>query len=205
MKKQALPPLNDRISFLMHRIEAKLEVICNPYFRRFDVALHNSCMLVLLLESGQARVGDLVSRMALPQSTISHQLRELEKRKLILRTPSMADSRSVIVELTARGRQVALQCNDLSAHVYESMVDGFSPTDLERLRLQLRSIYANLERLHVLESAAVARRPHPASTRTTATRSARTRAQRKFPARPAAAHPAAARPVNSARRPAKAG
>ena len=106
MKKQALPPLNDRISFLMHRIEAKLEVICNPYFRRFDVALHNSRMLVLLLESGQARVGDLVSRMALPQSTISHQLRELEKRKLILRTPSMADSRSVIVELTARGRQV---------------------------------------------------------------------------------------------------
>ncbi len=158
MKKPALPPLSDRISFLMHRIEAKLELICNPYFRRFDVALHNSRMLVLLLESGKARVGDLVTSMVLPQSTISHQLRELEKRKLIRRTPGIADSRSVIVELTARGRRVAKQCNDLSAHVFRTMIDGFPPAELERLRLQLRKIYANLEQLHAVESAGRTRR-----------------------------------------------
>ncbi len=138
----------------MHRIEAKLELICNPYFRRFDVALHNSRMLVLLLESGKARVGDLVSSMVLPQSTISHQLRELEKRRLIRRTPAITDSRSVIVELTARGKRVAQQCNDLSAHVFEAMVDEFPPAELERLRVQLRRIYSNLDRLHAVDSAA---------------------------------------------------
>ena len=158
MKKTRLPPLNDRISFLMHRIEAKLELICNPYFRRFDVALHNARMLVLLLESGKARVGDLVSSMVLPQSTISHQLRELERRKLIRRTPAIADSRSVIVELTARGRRVALQCNDLSAHVFEAMIEGLPAADLESLRLQLRRIYANLDKLHEMEGSAPARR-----------------------------------------------
>jgi DNA-binding MarR family transcriptional regulator len=159
MKKPALPPLKERISFLMHRIEAKLELICNPYFRRFDVALHNSRMLVLLLESGKSRVGDLVSSMVLPQSTISHQLRELEKRKLIRRTPGIADSRSVIVELTARGKRVAKQCNDLSAHVFEAMIEGFPPAELERLRRQLRKIYANLDDLHAIESGGAARRP----------------------------------------------
>jgi DNA-binding MarR family transcriptional regulator len=153
MRKAALPPLQDRISFLMHRIEAKLELICNPYFRRFDVALHNSRMLVLLLERGSARVGDLVSSMVLPQSTISHQLRELEKRKLIRRTPGIADSRSVIVQLTARGKRVARQCNDLSAHVFEAMIGGFPPAELERLRRQLRKIYENLDQLHAVESA----------------------------------------------------
>jgi DNA-binding MarR family transcriptional regulator len=141
----------------MHRIEAKLELICNPYFRRFDVALHNSRMLVLLLETGKARVGDLVSSMVLPQSTISHQLRELEKRRLIRRTPGIADSRSVIVELTARGRRVAKQCNDLSAHVFGTMVDGIAPAELERLRGQLRRIYANLDDLHARDSAGAAR------------------------------------------------
>jgi DNA-binding MarR family transcriptional regulator len=154
MNKPALPPLQDRISFLMHRIEAKLELICNPYFRRFDVALHNSRMLVLLLESGKARVGDLVSSMVLPQSTISHQLRELEKRKLIRRTPGIADSRSVIVELTAQGKRVARQCNDLSAHVFRAMIDGLSPAKLERLRRELRKIYANLDHLHAVDAAA---------------------------------------------------
>jgi DNA-binding MarR family transcriptional regulator len=158
MKKKSLPPLNDRISFLMHRIEAKLELICNPYFRRFDVALQNSRMLVMLLENGRARVGDLVSGMALPQSTISHQLRELEKRKLVRRTPGVADSRSVNVELTSRGERVARQCNDLSANVYQTMVEGFSQEDLERLRMQLRVIFSRLEALHAVESGKAAKR-----------------------------------------------
>jgi DNA-binding MarR family transcriptional regulator len=156
MKKQALPPLNDRISFLMHRIGAKLELICNPYFRRYDVALQNSRMLVMLLENGRARVGDLVTGMALPQSTISHQLRELEKRKLVRRSPGVADSRSVNVELTARGERVARQCNGLSASVYQTMVEGFSKDELELLRTQLRLIFVRLETLHARE---LARRP----------------------------------------------
>jgi DNA-binding MarR family transcriptional regulator len=131
----------------MHRIEAKLELICNPYFRRYDVALHNSRMLVLLAETGSARVGDLVSRMVLPQSTISHQLQKLEKRKLIRRVPGREDSRSVIVKLTARGKQVAKRCNALSAEVYRSMVRGLSRKELEQLRGQLRGIYDRLAEL----------------------------------------------------------
>jgi MarR family transcriptional regulator, organic hydroperoxide resistance regulator len=163
---RALPPLEDRISFLMHRIEAKLELICNPYFRRYDVALHNSRMLVMLAESGSTRVGDLVSRMVLPQSTISHQLMELEKRRLIRRSPGIKDSRSVMVQLTARGKRVAQRCNDLSAEVYRAMVDGLSAAELEQLRSQLRGMY---ERLAVLstaqETAAPARRPKKAAVR----------------------------------------
>ena len=149
----ALPPLEDRISFLMHRIEAKLELICNPYFRRYDVALHNSRMLVILAEAGSARVGDLVSRMVLPQSTISHQLLELEKRKLIQRVQGRDDSRSVIVKLTARGKQVAKRCNALSAEVYQAMVRGLSPTELADLRGQLRGIYDRLAELSAAKSA----------------------------------------------------
>ena len=130
----------------MHRIEAKLELICNPYFRRYDVALHNSRMLVILAEAGSAR-------MVLPQSTISHQLLELEKRKLIRRVQGRDDSRSVIVKLTARGKQVAERCNALSAEVYQSMVRGLLPTELAQLRGQLRGIYDRLAELSAAKSA----------------------------------------------------
>ena len=152
----------------MHRIEAKLELICNPYFRRYDVALHNSRMLVILAETGTARVGDLVSRMVLPQSTISHQLRELEKRDLIRRTPGVKDSRSVIVELTAKGRRVAKRCNALSAQVYQTMVEGLSGTELTQLRAQLRGMF---ERLELLSSAKGEEEPAAAPTRKSRSRS----------------------------------
>jgi DNA-binding MarR family transcriptional regulator len=148
-RKPPLPPIDDRISFLMHRIDAQLAVICNPHFRHLDVVLHNSRMLVILLEAGQARVADLVSRMVLPQSTISHQLRELERRELISRKTAAHDSRSTIVQLTAKGRRVAEQCNALSTEVYAAMVEGLSAADIERLRAQLRSMFSRLEKLRV--------------------------------------------------------
>ena len=154
----------------MHRIEAKLALICNPHFRRYDVALHNSRMLVILAETRTARVGDLVSRMVLPQSTISHQLRELEKRDLIRRTPGVTDSRSVIVELTAKGMRVAQRCNALSAEVYQTMVEGLSGTELTQLRAQLRGMF---ERLELLSSANGDDVPTPQPTRKSRSRPTR--------------------------------
>jgi DNA-binding transcriptional ArsR family regulator len=77
-RTRQLPALADRISFLMHRINAQMQRICNPRFERWGVDLVTSRMLVALLERGQMSSGDIVRLMALPQSTISHQLKRLE-------------------------------------------------------------------------------------------------------------------------------
>jgi len=148
-RKSPLPPIKDRISFLMHRVDAQLVVVCNPHFRHLNVVLHNSRMLSILLEAGQARVADLVNSMVLPQSTISHQLRELEKRELISRRPAVNDSRSTIVKLTPKGKRLAEQCNALSVEVYQAMVEGLSRSEIEQLRAQLRNMFERLEKLRV--------------------------------------------------------
>lgn len=160
--RKALPPINERISFLMHRIDAELALICNPVFRHLDVVLHNSRILVILLEAGSVKVGDLVRLMVLPQSTISHQLRELEKRKLIRRTQGTEDSRSIIVALTAKGRGVAKQCNAMSRDVYDAMVGDLSRGELETLRSQLRGMF---ERLEALQERKYSERRAPAKRR----------------------------------------
>jgi DNA-binding MarR family transcriptional regulator len=152
-KTKGIPPLGERISFLIHRVEAKTEIVCNPLYRHLDVALQDTRVLVNLLEAGQLRVGDLVNMMAMPQSTISHQLRALEKRKLIRRTQALADSRSVIVELTALGKSVAQQCNSVSEEVYRIMVEGLSAPELTQLRAQLREIYQRLEQFGIKKAA----------------------------------------------------
>jgi DNA-binding MarR family transcriptional regulator len=143
--KPPLPPLDERISFLIHRISARVVLICNPYFRDYGIDLHNSRMLVILLENAQVRVGDLVTRMVLPQSTISHQLRQLEKRGLVKRKRASDDSRSVTVSLTKKGREMALMCNTLSTDVYHAMVAGMSNAELDLLRQQLRDIFERLD------------------------------------------------------------
>ncbi len=143
-----IPPLGERISFLIHRVEKKTELICNPLFRHLHVALQDTRVLVNLLEAGKLRVGDLVNLMVMPQSTISHQLRSLEKRKLVRRTQCVKDSRSVLVELTPHGRKIARECNKMSEEVYQVMVNGLSQSELALLRFQLREVFTRLEEFH---------------------------------------------------------
>lgn len=143
--KLKVPPLMERISFLIHRVEAKTELVCNPLFRQMGLALQDTRVLVNLLQAGQMRIGDLVNIMAVPQSTLSHQVRSLERRKLLCRTRGLTDSRSVEVELTPYGREVAQRCDIQSEKVYRSMVDGLSEAELKLLRRQLKDVFHRLE------------------------------------------------------------
>jgi len=138
------PPVEERVSFLIHKVNARLAQIVNREFRAVDLDLFSSRILVFLLERREMRVGELVEAMVLPQSTISHQLQRLEKKKLIRRRRTKEDNRSVAVVLTAHGEQVALQCNRLSLDVYRALTAQFSDAELSSLRTQLRRMFEAL-------------------------------------------------------------
>src|SRR6478735_8327365 len=104
-------PASRRLTLQVHRLSARIAKVANPLFRVHDLDQVSSRILVLLLERGEMRVGELVDYMVLPQSTISHQLQRLEKRKLLRRRRARDDNRSVAVSLTQRGLEVARQCN----------------------------------------------------------------------------------------------
>ncbi len=114
----------------MHRLNAELARICNPMFRRLGVDLITSRILVVLLEEKHAYIGDIVDIMALPQSTVSHQLKRLQAANLVERQPDKTDNRAIVVTLTGKGREVAQQCDRISAAIYAQL---FSDTDDEQV------------------------------------------------------------------------
>lgn len=141
----ALPPIEERISFMIHRVNAQLARLCNPFFARYDLDLYSSRILVVLLEKDTVRVGELVDLMALPQSTISHQLRRLEKQGLIKRHRLQDDNRSVVVSLTQKGLVTGKECNVLSQTVFNAMIDGIPAEDLEVLKKHMTAMYDRLK------------------------------------------------------------
>ncbi len=148
-RKRPLPPLPDRISFLMHRINAQMQRICNPRFERWGVDLVTSRMLVALLERGQMSSGDIVRLMALPQSTISHQLKRLEALGYVARSTDLVDSRIVIATLTDSGRTVATAANELSRSVTDTLLDAIGEKEVEAMRAALKRMDHALEMLSV--------------------------------------------------------
>lgn len=139
------PPVEQRVSFKVHQVNAKLAQVANALFRTHDLDLISSRILVILLEKQQLKVGDLIEMMVLPQSTISHQLQRLDKRGLIQRTRRKEDNRSVALTLTAAGRQLATACNALSLDIYGHMTKGLSDEELDQLRVLLGRMFATLE------------------------------------------------------------
>lgn len=145
-----LPPLEERATFLIHRFNAKLSQACQPVFAAYELDLYSSRILVALTQHGMLSVGALVELMALPQSTISHQLKRLDRIGYIERTRSRTDNRSVEVRLTDTGRQVAETCNQLSREIYLAAVATFSDAEIEVLSGLLKRMYVNLPELSSL-------------------------------------------------------
>jgi len=142
------PPLAERISFLVHRVSAHMARISNPWFQEAGVDLVTSRMIVLLAERGELTAGEIVKVMALPQSTISHQLKRLEGLGYLTREVGSEDSRIVIARLTPQGIEVARRSNALSREVVDELVSAIGEDDLPIVRAALKRADAALEAMY---------------------------------------------------------
>lgn len=139
------PPLDRRVTFAIHRISAQLARITNPIFSQHDLDLDTARIVVILLERKTMPISDLIELMLLPQSTVSHQLRRLEKRGLITRQRLEADHRTVAISLTQQGRKVARVANALSEKVYGAMVGPIEGADRTVMMHQLEDMLVRLQ------------------------------------------------------------
>ena len=137
-------PMEDRVSFLTHRINARLQQVCNPVIAPLRLDLYSSRIIVALAEQNEMKVGALVDLMALPQSTVSHQLKRMEADGYVRRIRSETDSRSVLISLTPRGAGVAETCNRLSDSILASVGTALSDDELRLLSDLLKRVFESL-------------------------------------------------------------
>ena len=139
-----LPPLVDRVSFLVHRINAHLLRVTNPLLRKWGIDLIESRLLAVLFERGPLSAGEIVAIMALPQSTVSHQTNRLEKIGYVSRAAGKQDSRVVITALTERGREIASEGSEIGRTVTNQIREAIGDGELELVRTALKRVDAML-------------------------------------------------------------
>ena len=88
----------------------------------------------------------LFSALMITSGTMTHRLKGLETRALVLRLPNLDDARSVLVQLTPAG--LALIDHALEAHVENErkILASIKPADLMALDTRLARLLAVLER-----------------------------------------------------------
>ncbi len=137
-------PLEQRVSFLTHRINARLQQLSSPILGPLKLDLYSSRIIFALAERGPMKVGQLVDLMALPQSTMSHQLKRMEKDGYVQRNRSDLDNRTVVITLSEKGEAVSETCNRWSDQVMASISDDLSDAEIELLSALLQRVFESL-------------------------------------------------------------
>jgi DNA-binding MarR family transcriptional regulator len=137
--------LEQRISLIVHRVNARFTQIANKLLSKQGINIYDSRILLFLLKRQEMRVGELVEAMALPQSTMSHQLKQLQVRKLIRRRRSRRDNRLVTVMLTEAGREIAEACERYSIEVQRRLIESFTAGQIDELTSLLNAVFGFLD------------------------------------------------------------
>jgi DNA-binding MarR family transcriptional regulator len=146
--KATRPAISDdfreTIPFAVHRLAARAVAKATDDFAELGLTVSEARVVLVTLQHGPIRVSLVAEYTSLGLSTLSHMLGRLERAGVIARKRVLNDARSVDVELTAKGREIAHGAETLMMRHQEELLDGFSAADMELFRGFLQRSYESI-------------------------------------------------------------
>ncbi len=136
--------LDDRLCFAIHSTGFAFSRVYREPLRRLGVTYPQYLVMLALWEEDGVTVGRLGERLFLETNTLTPLLKRLETLGLLSRRRSDADERRVLVALTAEGRALRREVDDVMRCVGEAT--GLKPVDIGRLTKEIQALRSNLER-----------------------------------------------------------
>lgn len=96
-------------------------------------------------ENSRRSAGELARRAELTSGTMTARLDQLEGEGLVRRVRDPDDRRSVLVELTAKGRKKLLQAMGVQGEKEKLLAAALTPKEMEQLNALLRRVMISVE------------------------------------------------------------
>lgn len=126
----------------MMRLTKHLEAAVADVHKRYDLKMGEFDVLATLLRSGEPyrlTPSDLLASMMLTSGAMTNRLDKLEQKGLISRLHSVADRRSIEVQLTEDGLAVINTLVSEHVKAQEQLLAGLSGPEQQQLTLLLKS------------------------------------------------------------------
>lgn len=134
-----------RFNRLAERISASLS---NIYRERFSVSVPEWRVLAWLSQRESLTATDICQRAYMDKATVSRAIQKLQKRGLLLRTPSEEDQRGLVLSLTPAGESLLAELfpkahdwearlvNTLTAHEYRDLLHLLGKLERQLTRME---------------------------------------------------------------------
>jgi DNA-binding MarR family transcriptional regulator len=101
--------LSNQICFPLYLTSRLITKAYKPYLDEVGLSYPQYLVLMVLWENDELSVNQITEKLLLNTNTLSPLLKRMEKMGLLQRNRSSEDERSVIVQLTERGKQLKTQ------------------------------------------------------------------------------------------------
>lgn len=136
--------LNNFVPYHLYRVTSRATALALEDYREFGVSVPEARLLLALRMGSEIAAGELSTLLSVEASLLSHMLRHLTTKGLIVRKRDPVERRSIRVSLTAKGLEIATQCRDISARHQNMLLDGLSADERAQLLRLLDRLYNNV-------------------------------------------------------------
>ena len=139
--------LGNQLCFPVYAASRLITREYQPFLDRLGITYPQYLVLMILWEEDGMPVNDIAKKLILNTNTITPLLKRMENQGIIRRKRSRQDERKVIVQLTAKGRELQEEASLIPEKLAGRLVEGeLKIDDLIRMKEMLDSMIRSLSK-----------------------------------------------------------
>lgn len=130
--------------YLLNRAASRYNHVIETELRKLPIDIPTWRVLMILGEHEPLAIGEVAKSAVINISTMMRIVERMGKAGLIATRTSEQDGRVKELSLTAHGRETLARARELTAPLYDDIIQGFSAAEFSRLLRMLSRLYDNL-------------------------------------------------------------
>ena len=135
--------LDNQACFALHSTSLMMTKVYKPLLQVLGLTYPQYLAMMVLWEKDGLTVGEISTKLLTDPGSLTPLLKRLEGEGLLSRTRSREDERVVIVELTAKGRELKESAKTVPQCILGA--SGFSIERLQNLQAELQALRSHLQ------------------------------------------------------------
>lgn len=138
--------LENQICFPLYAASRLVTKLYQPILSKWDITYPQYLVFLLLWEKDKRSVSDICNCLFLESSTLTPLLKRLESKEYILRSRSIEDERSVIIQLTKKGKALRNEAKKIPQEILQSVSSkAIKKSDILHLKATLTEITKSIQ------------------------------------------------------------
>jgi len=139
------PLTYEMLPYLMNRVTARVNQLWVKQLREHGLTVGRWQVLSVLSRFDGSRIGTIADLSGGEQPAVSRVIDQMQRDGLVVRRPSLLDSRAVEVWITDRGRAITAKLMPEAEIFVQRMFRKLSPAEIRKLTEILERLFSDLQ------------------------------------------------------------